>query len=201
MQRSILLLFLIFNVDLIAAKSTSGKKSSYGYTRTSASSVAGGYYLVGMNSRGHYNRKSGCTNSNTQSCGQDTKASEGETQRIYAFTEGTCVSHTCQVLSNITECEQAALYMGDTTGIMEPNQATCDAVAQCSIDISKNDVSWCGRTTSNECTATRQCMCLCVVGTDSSSVDVGLVLGVTFGILFGCCVLVFAWQWSKGKSF
>jgi len=202
MQRSLLLLCLIFNVDFIAAKSTAGKTSStYGYTRSSSSSVAGGYYLAGQNSRGTYYTRSGCTNTNTNSCGQDAPSSEGETQRIYAFTEGTCSSHSCQTLNNQTECADAAQAMGDLSGIMEPNQETCTAVAQCSYDITNNDVSWCGRETSNTCTATRQCLCLCVIGTESSSVDVGLVLGVTFGVLFGCCLLVAVYQYSRKSKY
>jgi hypothetical protein len=195
MQIILLITLLIFNVDLIAAKSTAGKTSStYHYTRTSNSNVAGGYYLVGMNSGGHYHRKSGCTNSNTQSCGQDAPASEGETERIYAFKEGTCASHTCQPLNNRTECELAAVHMEDTTWIMEN---TCSDGSKCSMAISKNEVRWCEGATSNSCTADRQCLCKCVVGTDSSSVDVGLILGITFGCLFGCCLLVGIWQYSR----
>jgi len=204
MQRSLLLICLIFNVDFIAAKSsTAGKTSStYGYTRTSSSSVAGGYYVAGMNSNGHYySKSSGCTNSNTNSCGQDAPSSEGETQRIYAFTEGTCSSHGCQILNNETECADAAQAMSDSSGVMELNQETCTAVAQCSYDISSNDVRWCGRETSNICTASRQCLCLCVIGTESSSVDVGLVLGVTFGCLFGCCLLVALYQYSQKSKY
>jgi len=202
MKIILLITFLTFNVELIAAKSTVGRTSStYGYSRTSSSSVAGGYYVVGMNSRGHYHRTSGCTNSNTRSCGKDAPASEGETQRIYAFKEGTCISHSCKALNNRTECEQAAFAMGDTTGIMESNQAYCSAGSKCSMDISKNDVSWCDRTTTNTCTATRQCLCKCVIGTESSSVDVGLILGITFGCLFGCCLLVGLWQYTRRTKY
>merc|ERR1719494_1111660 len=125
-----------------------------------------------MNSRGHYHSRDNCRNSNTQSCGQDAPSSEGETQRVYAFTEGTCASHTCQILNSESECAKAAAAMGDITGVNEPNPTWCDAVSRCHMDLSKNDVRWCGRTTSNRCTSNQQCLCLCVVGTESSSVDV-----------------------------
>jgi len=197
MQIIFLITFLIFNVDLIAGKSTAGKASSYGYTRTSSASVAGGYYLVGYNARGHPYKKNGCTNSGSNSCGKDAPASEGETERIYAFKDGTCISHTCQPLNNRTQCELAALALGDNTGIMEFDQNSCSAGSKCSFDMSKTDVSWCERTTTNSCTADRACLCKCVVGTDSSSVDVGLILGVTFGCLFGCCLLIGIWQYSR----
>lgn len=201
MQKRLLWICVLFCADFILAKSTVGRTSSYGYTRTSAGSVGGGSYLsgrTGMYYGGYsYHRRSGCRNSNTNSCGKD--SSSAETERLYSFKDGTCLSHGCKEIKNLTDCVSAATAVEDNMGALYPSYLLCPAASKCHYSMSQNDVRWC-ETGGNSCTSEEECLCWCVIGVESSSVDVGLILGITFGALFGCCLLVAVWMYYRKQK-
>lgn len=121
-----------------------------------------------------------------------------------AYTSGKCSDRGCVEVSTQDDCSYWAGVTGDTTSLEGKigGGDTCgSAAARCFRE--GNDVQWCGSNPSNaygQCRPTQQCLCKCIVGEEDSSADVGLILGITFGLLFGCCLLVGCWMHLSKKA-
>lgn len=213
MQKSLFCICLLL-AEITFAKSTVGQRSSYGYARTSPGSVGGGTYLSGRTGTyygtggAYYGSptyyRSRCSGSN-RGCGQD--ATNQETERLYAFSDGSCAARSCHAIAEEADCASAATATYDSSGVSPSSSSLSDTCpsnvnAKCYYLPNSNDVLWCSNgPTSPTCTTEKNCLCWCVIGTESSSVDVGLILGVTFAVLFGCCMCVGIWMYyAKQKK-
>jgi len=209
MQKSLLCVCILLFAELSFAKTVGARSSTYGYTRTSSSrSMVGGYWLMSRSGTncGSYSSSScqnygstGCRNSN---CGKD--ASDGkETERLVAYPDGTCAQRGCIEVSTESDCSYWASATGDSssTANIISSYDTCARGAASRCFREGTDIQWCGSNPNpGRCTSNEQCLCKCIIGEESSSADVGLILGITFGLLFGCCLLVGCWMHMSKKA-
>lgn len=209
MQKSLLCVCILLFAELSFAKTVGSRSSTYGYTRTSSSrSMVGGYWLMsrsgsncgyGSSTCQNYG-STGCRNSN---CGKT--ASDGkEVERLVAYPDGTCAQRGCLDVDSETDCSYWASATGDSSLSAHKGGSLIDtcargAASQCFRE--GTDIQWCASSPRpGSCTPNTQCLCKCIVGEDSSSADVGLILGITFGLLFGCCLLVGCWMHMSKKA-
>jgi len=203
MQKSLLCVFILLFAELSFAKTVGARSTTYGYTRTSSSrSMVGGYWLMSRSGSncGSYGSSSSC-----RTYGNSKTATDGkEVERLMAYTSGKCSDRGCVEVSTQADCSYWAGALGDSS--LERNIAGADvcnrgATARCFKQ--NNDIQWCGSNPSNayeQCRPQAECLCKCIVGEESSSADVGLILGITFGLLFGCCLLVGCWMHLSKKA-
>lgn len=222
MQKSLLCVWtlLFFNVALCKSGGSGGRSvgstSSYGYSRTSASSTSSGTFLSGRTGGYYapvYYRSTGCNGAN-RNCGMRASDSGSgaqgvnatlETEQLMAYHEGSCLSHGCREIVDEIDCKSASDSVQDTTGIgAVTGEEVCPDTSEdntgstsnskCWYVADSNDVRWCSTgSPENKCTTDQECLCWCVVGEEDEGVDVGLILGITFGALFGCCFLLLIW--------
>jgi len=212
MQKSLLCVFILLFAELSFAKTVGARSSTYGYTRTSSSrSMVGGYWLMSRSGSncGSYS-SSNCNTYGTRNCGANqncgAKSSKGEeVERLVAYPDGKCSDRGCVEVSSQSDCSYWAGVTGDTTSL-ERNIAgldTCNRGAAARCFRENTDIQWCESIPSNaynQCRPNEQCLCKCIVGEEDSSADVGLILGITFGLLFGCCLLVGCWMHLSKKA-
>jgi len=123
-----------------------------------------------------------------------------------AYHEGSCLSHGCREIVDEIDCESASYSVEDMSGIgavtgglvcpdLSEDNSTSTSNSKCWYVADSNDVRWCGTgSTENKCTTDQECLCWCVVGDEDEGVDVGLILGITFGALFACCCFLLIWM-------
>jgi len=200
MKKGLLCVCILFFANFALAKTVGKTSGTYGYKRSSSSQVSSGTFLSGRTG-GYYapvyyhNRGTTSCSGSNRACGRD--ADDGkETERLYSFREGTCISHGCKSITVEADCTSAASAVKDTSGVASlSGTSNCPSDSKCYYSSSDNDVKWCATGSSdNQCTSSSECLCWCLIGTEDSSVDVGLILGITFGLLFGCCILVGVWM-------
>jgi len=122
-----------------------------------------------------------------------------------AYTSGKCSDRGCVEVQDPEDCSYWAGVTGDTLSLERNANGgdTCaqGAAARCFKE--GDDIQWCGSIVPNaygQCRPNEQCLCKCIVGEEDSSADVGLILGITFGLLFGCCLLVGCWMHLSKKA-
>lgn len=209
MQKSLLCVCVLLFSELSFAKTVGARSSTYGYTRTSSSrSMVGGYWLMSRSGTncGSY-ASSSCTTYGSTGCGRTsncgrTSSNGQEVERLVAYPDGTCAQRGCVEVNTESDCSYWARVTGDSLGSTNDGGLdTCSRGSASKCFREGTDIQWCGSAPfPGRCTSSNQCLCKCIVGEESSSADVGLILGITFGLLFGCCLLVGCWMHMSKKA-